>query len=72
MRTPGLTLPSLDLAAAEKALVEEALRRAGSICDAAELLGITRHATKRRITKHRITWPTSSSPSATGGGGRPD
>lgn len=53
-------LESLDLAAAERRLCIEALHHAGTIIDAASLLGITRHALKRRITKHNIMWPPSA------------
>ncbi|MGB1012947.1 MAG: hypothetical protein ACPG4T_02350 [Nannocystaceae bacterium] len=52
-----LELDSLNLAAAEKLLCETALVQAGSIVEAANLLGITRHALKRRIIKHNIAWP---------------
>lgn len=52
-----IKLNSFDLAAAEKALCVGALNYAGSIVDAAYLLGITRHALKRRILKHQIPWP---------------
>jgi DNA-binding NtrC family response regulator len=38
----------------------EALATAGSIVEAAQLLGVTRHALKRRIIKHRIEWPRES------------
>lgn len=55
-----ITLDTLNLVAAERRLVEEALRRAGSIVDAAPLLGITRHALKRRIIMHGIRWSRSS------------
>lgn len=41
---------------AEKQLVVAALTRAGNIVGAAQLLGITRNALKRRIVKHRIQW----------------
>ena len=57
-----ITLDSLHLVAAERRLCQEALQRAGSIVGAAELLGLTRHAVKRRIVKHNIRWvrrPTS-------------
>lgn len=50
----SITLPNLQFLAAERLLLEEALRRGGSIADAAKLLGLTRHATKRRIIKHGI------------------
>ena len=52
-----IVLDSLNLATAERKLCEEALTSAGSIVDAANLLGITRHALKRRIVKHQIEWP---------------
>jgi len=62
--TDPVTLPSLDLNAAERDLCVEALRRAGSIVEAAALLNTTRHGLKRRIIKHRIEWPRSSGPPA--------
>lgn len=52
-----IVLTSHDLGAAERFLVESALLQAGSIVEAAQLLGITRHALRRRIVKHRIAWP---------------
>lgn len=52
-----VVLDSLDLAQAERKLCAQALNQAGTIIEAASLLGITRHALKRRITKHRIAWP---------------
>lgn len=52
-----VVLDSLDLAQAERKLCAHALSQAGTIIEAASLLGITRHALKRRITKHRISWP---------------
>ena len=54
---PSLQLSSFNLLAAERALCVEALQSAGSILDAAKILGVTRHALKRRIIKHRIEWP---------------
>lgn len=56
MSTSYLTIHDLNLHAAERLIVETALQRAGSIVDAAKLLGITRHAVKRRIIKHNIRW----------------
>ena len=53
-------IDSLNLSSAESKLCAEALHRAGSIVDAANLLGITRHALKRRIIKHEIEWPLHS------------
>jgi DNA-binding NtrC family response regulator len=52
-----IALDTLNLADAERKLCEEALRSGGSIVEAANLLGITRHALKRRILKHQIEWP---------------
>jgi hypothetical protein len=52
----SINLESYDLAAAERQLCLEALAAAGNIVDAAKLLGLTRHALKRRIVKHRIPW----------------
>ena len=50
-------IDTLNLATIERTLCAEALTAAGSIVDAAALLGITRHALKRRIVKHNIEWP---------------
>ena len=52
-----IVLDSLNLADAERKLCEEALVATGSIVEAANVLGITRHALKRRIIKHQIEWP---------------
>lgn len=57
MTTPVLTLESHNLEAAERQLCELAMNRAGSIIEAAKLLGVTRHALKRRLIKHKIVWP---------------
>lgn len=54
---PQLILEDLNLQTAERRLCLEALRSAGNIVGAATLLGITRHALKRRIVKLRIEWP---------------
>lgn len=54
-----ILLEDLDLRKAERLLCQSALARAGSIAEAAQLLGITRHALKRRMLKHRIDWPPS-------------
>ena len=53
----SLTIPTLNLDDAERMLCVEALARSGSIIKAARLLGITRHAFKRRIIKHGIKAP---------------
>lgn len=52
-----ILLDDLNLRKAERMMCQQALSRAGSIVEAAQLLGITRHALKRRMIKHRIEWP---------------
>lgn len=52
-----ILLEDFDLRKAERLLCEQALSRGGSIVRAADLLGITRHALKRRMIKHHIQWP---------------
>jgi len=59
---PPITLEDLNLEAAERRLCVEALRLAGNIVGAAQLLGITRHALKRRIIKLEIRRPRSGEP----------
>ncbi len=57
--SPGkksVTLPDLSLAGAERHLCIEALKRTGSLIEAAELLGTNRHALRRLIAKHNIEW----------------
>lgn len=51
-----IVLDNFNLTSAERLLCETALQTAGSIVEAAKLLGITRHALKRRIIKHNIRW----------------
>ena len=51
---PQLILETLNLQAAERRLCVTALEHAGNIVGAARLLGITRHAMKRRIIKLNI------------------
>lgn len=51
-----IALDTYNLTSAERLLCETALTSAGSIVEAAKLLGITRHALKRRIIKHGIRW----------------
>lgn len=51
---PQVILEDLNLEAAERRLCVEALALAGNIVGAARLLGITRHALKRRIIKLHI------------------
>lgn len=62
---PQLILEDLNLETAERRLCSEALNTAGNIVGAADLLGITRHALKRRIIKLGIEWPPAR-------GGRPE
>lgn len=47
-----LVIETLNLAEAEKAIIIAALEKA-----AADALGITRHALKRRLTKHGLGRP---------------
>ena len=54
-------IDTFDLATIERRLCAEALRvTGGSINIAAKMLGITRHALRRRITKYRIGWTRST------------
>ena len=62
-----ILLEDLNLRKAERLLCQQALTRAGSIVEAAQLLGITRHALKRRMIKHRIEWPAANQPNALAG-----
>ena len=59
MRVPQLILEDWNLAAAERRLCVAALELAGNIVGAAKLLGITRHALKRRIIKLKIERPSA-------------
>ena len=52
-----LVLEDWNLTASERRLIESALETTDSLVEAAGLLGLTRHALKRRIIKHRIEWP---------------
>lgn len=57
---------TLSLQRVERALCLKALYAAGTILDAASLLGTTRHSLKRRIIKHNIRWPRRIGPLETG------
>ena len=46
-----IALDTYNLTAAERLLCETALTSAGSIVEAAKLLGITRHALRRKLEK---------------------
>lgn len=52
-----IELDSFNLLAAERRLCEAALERAGSLVGAAALLGVTRHALRRRLLKLRLEGP---------------
>jgi transcriptional regulator with GAF, ATPase, and Fis domain len=52
-----IILEAFNLEAAERRLCEEALDLATNIVGAAQILGITRHALKRRILKLGLEWP---------------
>jgi len=54
---PQLILEDLNLQSAERRLCATALETAGNIVGAAQLLGITRHALKRRMIKLKIERP---------------
>ncbi len=59
-----IILEDFNLESAERRLCTEALARAGNIVGAAQILGITRHALKRRILKLRIDWSRGNPPAA--------
>ncbi len=58
---PKLILEDFNLEAAERRLCIATLEVAGNIVGAAQLLGITRHALKRRMIKLRIDRPGTAS-----------
>lgn len=54
--SPVAATPSLDLASMEQQLIQQALAQSGQqLSQAAELLGISRHALARRLEKHQIS-----------------
>lgn len=57
-----VVLDSLNLEVAERALCVEALCQAGSIVEAAQLLGVSRGALRRKLLKYRIEWPRPATP----------
>ena len=57
---PQIVLETLNLEAAERRLCAETLALTGSIVGAAQILGITRHALKRRIIKLGIPYSRTS------------
>ena len=54
---PQIIIEAFNLEATERRLCAEALTLAGNIVGAAQILGITRHALKRRIVKLSIDRP---------------
>lgn len=52
-----LVFDTFNLQHNEREACTAALVEGGNIAEASKLLGITRHALKRRIVKHRINWP---------------
>ena len=52
-----LVFDTFNLQHNEREACTAALVEGGNIAEASKLLGITRHAQKRRIVKHRINWP---------------
>ena len=58
---PPIILEDFNLEVMERRLCVLALDFAGNIIGAAQILGITRHALKRRIIKHHIDWSRSGS-----------
>lgn len=67
----AILLEDLNLRKAERLLCLQALEKGGSIVEAAQLLGITRHALKRRMIKHRIDVPTDEERESRGADGLP-
>ena len=59
---PQIVIEAFNLEAAERRLCVEALSLAGNIVGAAQILGITRHALKRRIVKLAIPWNRTGAP----------
>jgi hypothetical protein len=67
---PQIVLEEFNLEAAERRLCAEALAHGGGIVGGARLLGITRHALKRRIVKLKIAWTRGERPAPTASPGR--
>ncbi len=61
---PQIIIEAFNLEAAERRLCVEALTLAGNIVGAAQILGITRHALKRRIIKLGIEWNRTGVPAS--------
>jgi len=61
---PQIIIEAFNLEAAERRLCVEALTLAGNIVGAAQILGITRHALKRRIIKLGLEWNRTGAPAS--------
>ncbi len=59
-----IIIEAFNLEAAERRLCVEALTLTGNIVGAAKILGITRHALKRRIIKLGIEWNRTGAPTS--------
>lgn len=59
-----ITIDTYSLRDVERTICDQALSTTGSIVEAAKILGITRHALKRRIVKLNIQWPRKSGEAA--------
>ena len=59
---PQIILEDWNLEAAERRLCVAALELAGNLVGAAKILGITRHALKRRMIKLKIDRPRGAAP----------
>ncbi|HMV67590.1 MAG TPA: hypothetical protein PKA64_12125 [Myxococcota bacterium] len=56
---PTSSLPTFNLNTLERLAIEQACAASASLVEAAKLVGLTRHALKRRLIKHNIRpkWP---------------
>ena len=62
--TLPITIETYNIEAAERQLCDSALTTHRSIGEAAKVLGISRHALKRRMIKFGIEWPKKSEESS--------
>lgn len=71
MNRTSMSLPIIidtyNLLSSERAICVSALAEGGNIVEASKLLGITRHALKRRIVKHAIQYPALTEQQLRGG-----
>ncbi len=59
-----IQLETFSLREAERALIEAACAQSSDLTEAAKLLGISRHALRRRIVKHGLSHPSKARASA--------